>query len=218
MAAYLSICIRLSPTIFYFSNVLPNTRYEEEEHHSVDEECYLRSKGAVVEAYNVELRAYDDKKKRLQNRMARLTAACRGDTSRAIMNARQKLNAHIRTEPYGPEHRYEPMAKIGVWPNINRFKPGTPEDDDVDTPLDDRRGFRIFEISKSAMVCYFGTEDTEKKAQQRVTVEDFVTKKVKKYGQRGNYIGKGLVLAAVVAAAATAGIPYLLYGWTLGAW
>ena len=213
ISAYLSICIRLSPTIFYFSSVTPNTRYEQDEHHSLDEECYTESREAVVKAYDAEVKVFADKKAELEKAVAKLKAASKNDTSRVYKKAKGKLNAHIETEPYPPDSTYELMTKIGVWPNISRYKPGTLEDDETGTPLEERRGFRIFDISKGAAVCYLGTEDRLKRAEQRVALEDFVKKKIKKYGKKDRGVGKGVVLAAVAAAAA-AGIPYLLYGWT----
>jgi hypothetical protein len=211
LAAYLSLCIRLSPTIFYFSNVSPNTPYEQDEQHSVDAGGYTTSKQAVVTAYRAVAAAYQKKRAELEREIAKLKAAGNSDTSRGFRKALAKLNAHIAAQPDPPGQTHEALTKIGVWPNISRFKPGAPEDDDAKTPLESRLGFRILEVSKSAVVCYYGAESRAKRAEGRVRLEDFVERKMKRYGKEDAGFGKGVVFAT--AAAAAAGIPYLLYGW-----
>lgn len=213
IAAYLSICIRLSPTIFYFSNVSPNTPYNEDDQHSVNAECYTKSKEAVTKAYTAAAAAYQQKKNELEQEIARLKAAGKSDKSRVVKKAQAKLKRHLVTQPDPPEETHGALTKIGIWPNITRFKPGTQEDDDAATPLEKRRGLRIFEISRSAVMCYFGVESTKKRAEERVRLGDLVEKKLKD-GKKERGFGKGVALAT--AAAAAVGIRYLLYEWTAG--
>lgn len=215
LAAYLSLCIRLSPTIFYFSNVSPNTPYDEDQQHSVDARGYTKSKEAVVTAYRAAAAAYQQKRAELEREIAKLKAAGKSDTSRVFRKAQAKLDAHIAAQPDPPGQMHEALTKIGVWPNISRFKPGTQEDDETATPLASRRGCRIFEVSKSAVVCYYGPESRAKRAEGRVRLEDFVEQKVKRYGKKERGLGKGVVFAT--AAAAAVGIPYLLYVWPASA-
>lgn len=51
-AAYLATAIRLSPTIFFASDVQPREEYDEDEHKNLDDEGYSRSKKAVVDSYS----------------------------------------------------------------------------------------------------------------------------------------------------------------------
>lgn len=211
IAAYLSICIRLSPTIFYFSTVTPSTPYSEADHHSVDSDGWTRSRDAVLKAFGAKNEAYDKKKEALEGELAKLKAAGKSETSRVFKYAQAKLDAHVAAQPKPPSHTHAALTKVGAWPNISRFKPGTREDDDARVPLEKRKGFRIFEVCKSAVVCYYGLEQGRaKRAVKRVRLEDFAKEKVKRFGKRGSAVGKSVVIAA--AAAAVAGIPYFLYG------
>lgn len=214
IAAYLSICIRLSSTIFYFSSVTPNTPFDPEDQYSVETGAYIRSKEAVVNAYLSHRAAYQEKKEELEREIAKLDKGGKGATSRAGKKAQAKLIAHVRTQPHPPGQTHRALTKIGVWPSIRRFKPGTQEDDEDEVPLENRNGFRIFEVSKSAVVCYFGVENRAEGAGAGVRLATFVENKMKKHGTKEQGIGKGIILAA--AAAAIAGLPYLLYGRAAG--
>jgi hypothetical protein len=214
VAAYLSICVRLSPTIIYFSHVTPNTPYDNNDHHSVDAVTYTTSKQAVVKAFKETERVFDEKEKELEGEIAKLKAAGKGE-SRACKKAQAQLDAHVEAEPDEPEETHQALTKIAVWPSICRYKPGTKEDDDAATPLENRLGCRIFDISRSGVVCYFGVQNRVKRFQERVALQDFVDAKVKLHGKKESGVGKGVALAAVAAAAAS--LPYLLYGWTGGA-
>jgi hypothetical protein len=214
IAAYLSICIRLSPTIFYFSNVETNTPYDHEGHHSVDADGYQKSAEAIEAAYEVAAAKFRKKREEIEREIAKLRAAGKSDTSRAVKKVLAKLKAHFEMQPNPPGVTHEVLTKIAVWPNISRYKPGASGDDEAGIPLAERRGIRIFEVSKSAVVCYAGIENRIKRTQARVKLTAFVEEKMKKYAKKQGRLGTGVVLAT--AAAAAAGIPYFFYGLPAG--
>lgn len=212
-AAYLSICIRLSPTIIYFSHVTPNTPFDRNDHKSLETWLYYNSKKAVVKEFTETRRLFNKKQTELENEIAGLNAAGK-EASRAGQKALAQLDAHLLMEPHPPSETHRALAKIAVWPSICRFKPGSKKEDDDDKPLDDRRGFRIIDMIPSYAIFYYGLHDRVKRFEERVALQDFVDAKIKLHGQKESGVGKGVALAAVAAAAA--GLPYLLQGWTVG--
>src|SRR6266536_3131737 len=97
------------------------------------------------------------------------------------------------------------MTKIGVWTVITRYKPGSDKDDEDDMEgrtkaLVDKDGFRIMEISKSAVVCYYGRVREERRRIMRL--QDFDERKQKKVGQREGGLGKYAGMMALAGGAA----------------
>lgn len=212
VAAYLSICIRLSPTIFFFSHASPNMPYDREDQSCVSMRAYNLSKRKVVVAYNKNKAAYETKKQKLQGAIDHLEAAGKSATSRVYRSARQKLDSHLRTRPPTLQSTYRALAKICIWPSITRYKPGTKEDDDAERPLEERDGFRAFEISKSGVACYYGFADRAQRAKTEISLVEFVKNKKAKFGKKEPLLHRRTLLAAVAAVTATAGIPYFIYG------
>jgi hypothetical protein len=105
-------------------------------------------------------------------------------------------------------------VKIAIWPAIRRFKPGSSQDERLNTPLETRDGFRIFDVGKAAAVFYFGMENRREALKGRTGLERLARLKKRRYGEREPGVGRGVVLfAAAAAAAAVAGIPAaLVYG------
>lgn len=217
VAAYLSICVRLSPTIFFFSHVSPNTPYDREDQCYVNTRAYTLSKQTIVTAYNGGRAAHERKKQELEEVIVNLRAAGKSATSRACRSAQRKLDAHLLTRPQSLHSTHRALTKICIWPSITRYKPGTQADDDAARPLEDRDGFRAFEISKSGVTCYYGFADRLGRAKVGVRLVDFVAKKKIMYGKREPRLHKRTFLAAVAAVTATAGIPYLISGMGQGA-
>jgi hypothetical protein len=158
-AAYLSICIRLSPTIFHFVDVSPGTPYDYDDQHNLNSEIYTKSKEAVLEIHRRNLHRWT-----IERDDAALSVEAfptdSDKNSREGKRAIEKHNAILDNPPTPPGRVYRAICKIGVWPIINRYKPGSDEDDKVlEQPLHEKNGQRIVQICKSAIVCYYGRED-----------------------------------------------------------
>jgi hypothetical protein len=102
---------------------------------------------------------------------------CKGvePTDSRILAAQNEL-AYIETHPpTHPDQNYQALTKIAVWPVITRYKPGSAEDDRAvmdDGPLrqSEKDGMRIMQISKSALVNYYGrTDQSDRKSKVRLT-------------------------------------------------
>ena len=255
-AAYLSLCIRLSPTIFYFTSLSPGEAFQPDDQHTLETHIFTASKAQIVADYDAVLKPWNEKRIALQKHLADLTEEdetggsvaeqdkhgrpnTQGAIARAREAARKEARARKRNTPEAklkretdikeaqaeleacsktsPRHygfSYRAMAKVCAWPNIRRFKPGSLEEEQANTPLQFRTGFRIYDVSKSAAVMYFGTEDRVDRARQRVCLRGLVEEKQREYGAK-KWEGGGVVRAAAAYAlglAAFAALP----AWALG--
>jgi hypothetical protein len=157
-AAYLSLCIRLSPTIFSLNDVNPGTPWDDTDHHSLEDRLYTESKGAVLANFTGKRAIWEHRRVELDAEVNALDAAGKTET-RAGHNANTLLAAHLATEPKLSGWDYRPMVKIGVWPVITRYKPGGDEDDEkggCSKYLREKDGFRILQVAKGAVVVYYG--------------------------------------------------------------
>ncbi|TVY88802.1 hypothetical protein LAWI1_G004798, partial [Lachnellula willkommii] len=174
-AAYLSLAVRMSPTIFFWVDVSPGTFYDQDDQTSLDNTSYTRSKHAVLNAYTAARRQWVAEKQEIDDMVADLER--RGQiTTRKGTKAKQRQAAIQTQAPRQPTYEYRAMAKIGVWPSIKRFKPGSAEDEKRENekpgekiPLYMKNGSREYEISKGAVVCYYGK--VERKDDGRVGLE-----------------------------------------------
>ena len=201
-AAYLSLCIRLSATIFYFTPLLPNEGYQPEEQHCLEKESFDASRKAVVDEYTVAFNAWNERREWLGQEVRRIQVAGQIDQRRGV-KAKADLATHIKSPPVPIGATHRALCKIGVWPNIRRFKPGSKEEEkNGKVPLEEKTGFRIFEVSKSAGVFYFELQDRMEREKERVCLKGFVKGKRGKSG-----IGNGVVpyVLALTAAAAVLG-------------
>jgi hypothetical protein len=197
-AAYLSICIRLSPTIFHFNDLSPGTVYDSEETHSLEPDVWTQSKQAVTDAYSsarkVHLAARDNASKEIEE----LKKKGKG-RSWKLGRSERKLMKILEKEPKPPGQGYRARTKIAAWMAINRYKAGSEEDDDEDQELglEEKDGFRIMRVCKSAAVVYYGEERRE-----RIGLVEWVREKQGGLGMEGREIvGRVLAVAALGAAA-----------------
>jgi hypothetical protein len=157
-AAYLSLCIRLSPTIFSLNDISPGTPWDDTDHHSLEDGLYSESKEAVLANFTAKRTAWEERRLELNTELKALETTGKIET-RAGHTAHALLAAHLATEPKLSGWDYRPMAKIGVWPVITRYKPGGDEDDEkggCSKYLREKDGFRIWQIGKGAVVVYYG--------------------------------------------------------------
>jgi hypothetical protein len=207
-AAYLSLAVRMSPTIFFWVDVTPGTFYDRDEQTSLDNISYTRSKQAVTDAYHSARAQWVDRKKVIDDTVTYLEN--RGlITTRKGTKAKQRQAAIQTQVPRQPPYEYRAMAKIGVWPSIKRFKPGSAEDEkrERDNPCEKipllmKNGDREYEISWSVVLCYYGK--IERKDDGRVSLEEYVQEKQRKWDPtgRGFEMGKRPIIASILAASA----------------
>ncbi|TVY34420.1 hypothetical protein LOCC1_G007075 [Lachnellula occidentalis] len=206
-AAYLSLTVRMSPTIFFWVDVSPGTFYDQDDQTSLDSISYTRSKHAVTSAYTSARSQWVAEKQEIDDLVADLES--RGQIATRKGTKAKQRQAAIQTQaPRQPSYEYRAMAKIGVWPSIKRFKPGSAEDEKRENdnpsekiPLYMKNGSREYEISKGAVVCYYGK--TERKDDGRFGLEEFVELKQKEWNPKvRELVGKTPIIATIVGASA----------------
>ena len=181
MAGYLSIAIRLSPTIFFFNSASPGDHWQDDDHISVDEEAYSASKAFLEEPYKAAFDIWKADYDVLQTQLKaaepelRFMEQPKTEAGQALA-VRMKAMRDDPTRPMPPGSTHRALVKIGILPNIRRFKPGGQMDDDANEPLHSRTGFRIREMHKAHVLCYFGDERIPERAKQWVSLSlhDFV--------------------------------------------
>jgi len=191
-AAYLSLCIRQSPSIFYFYPVTPGTHFDRGDQINADSISYTKSKQAVTDAYNAAYTRWLADKKAIDAEVA--SKAAQGPT-RDFKRAQAKQFAITAQAPPPPSTDYRAMAKIGIYPMITRYKPGSKQNDECEAvypckpiPLHKKDGFRDRIISLAGVVCYYGRKDTE----GHLHLEDFVEEKKKEWNPDGEGLPLGL--------------------------
>ena len=210
-AAYLSLCIRLSPTIFYFTRLSPNEAFQPDDQHCLESEIFTRSKQKIVDNFDALNKQWNEKKTKLEADLEVLGTGASIELEQG-KQLKTELAAHLATRPRHFALSYRALLKIGAWPNIRRFKPGSVEQEEAGIPLEQRTGCRIYEVSKSAGVFYFGIEGRAERAKRSVCLRALVASKQKEYGaQRAGSREAGWAMTAVpyvLAVVGTAAIPY----------
>lgn len=168
-AGYLSICIRLSPTVLYMVPALPNTSFDPVDHTVAAPEILQRSCDAWERNHEMRTAAWE-------NEYLELDAAYSKAPSPRKLKA---LDALALQKPLTPKRTMRPMAKICIWPTIRRFKPGSTDDEKNKAKLQDSDGHRIREISRGLAVFYLGVDDMATRARQKRPLGAFVTEQKK---------------------------------------
>jgi hypothetical protein len=200
-AAYLSLCIRLSPTIFYFTDVVPGAPFDNDEQASLEMELYSQSKQAVVDAHAAARRTHQRNLRVANREVARLTAE---NANKWRLGRAQRKVAVLGPAPLLPIQTHRAMAKIGVWPGIRRFKAGSSREEKEDQRkfLGDKDGFRIYDIGKAAIVCYFGPQ--VRTAKDRVALAKFVRNKESVYWSLVKWYGFSVTVGVGIVGVAAA--------------
>ena len=157
-AAYLSLCTKLSATIFTFNDVSPGTHWDDKDYYNLEADLYFQSRTAVLDDYEHRQKAWNERLQKLNAELDSLKNAGKADTG-AGDRVWQELAAHQTAIPSDPGRDYRPMCKIGVWPVITRYKPGGDEDDEkgeCSRFVREKDGFRILQLAKGAVVLYYG--------------------------------------------------------------
>ena len=204
-AAYLSLCIRLSRTIFHFVEILPGEYYSPGDQENIEMESWSISKDEELRNFEARQEFWLKRKGEAEQKFKTLEEAGEAHTHKGKKVA-GKLRKIKERQPKPPQQTHRAITKIGVWPVITRYKPGSDKDDEDDKEgrtkaLVDKDGFRIMEISKSAVVCYYGSVREERRRIMRL--QDFVERKQREFGRRGGSLRKyaGMMMLAGGAAA-----------------
>lgn len=183
-------------------------------------EYYTESKERVIQAFKQDWEEWLSLQAAAQQKLWKLeeegkmhtksTASLKDVTKRVLTKEYQKASqAKLDIDKQKPRPlglMYRAMCKMSVWPVITRYKPGSEEDDRKEKvgrkiKLQEKNGFRIFQISKAAVVSYFG--EVERKA--RVGLEEHV--KLKRAAKGSGFMGS-VVMGTM--AAAVLGMGYIL--------
>lgn len=137
-----------------------------------------------------------------------------GTTQQQVTDAQMKFSAIDNNPPTPPGQKYRALTKIGVWPVITRYKAGGDHDDDSPCPdgslrLSEKDGMRILQISKGAVVNYYGVDGIEK--QRPVRLVKWVADKKKTLGRWGEVERANTLVTAAICVAGFVGL-----GWQLG--
>ncbi|EHK96263.1 hypothetical protein M7I_8057 [Glarea lozoyensis 74030] len=151
-AAYLSLLIRLSPTIFYLLDTPPGTIYTSDLHENISPESWTLSKNTVLKTYDRSLAAYEARLAAAQARLRELIPAGKLHTAQGRQAKKEFARAKL-SKPLRPERTHRAQCKISCFPNVKRFKPGSYRDEDL--PLYAKRGSREVEIIKAQITCYY---------------------------------------------------------------
>lgn len=199
-AGYLSICIRHSKTILYFTKTLLNDEYNEDDHCSTEAEVYSASKQAVATAYQNDVDIFQTKEIALQSEFDELEKA---QKTKAAGRKKTEIEAHHKNRPIPPSRIYAPLAKIIIWPMIKRFEAGGLDDEIHGEKLENRKGMRIFDIAKSAIVTYYGIKDYRHRESRKLSLEEFVEDQLKLLRENNSSSWYKLCLSAVSVAGTT---------------
>ncbi|KAH8596558.1 hypothetical protein B0O99DRAFT_705806 [Bisporella sp. PMI_857] len=190
-AGWLSIAMRLSPTIFYMSSAFPGTEWDRDDHFSVDNEAYAASK-SVIEKPSLEKRGkWEAAYNKILGEPTKVELNLSSDNelqtdlgSRYYEQLKQAKESPLR--PIPPNRNHRALTKIGITPNIRRYKPGSKLDDDAGEPLWNRDGLRIREMLSANTLVYYGLERGPERDGTMVDLNDHI-KEVK-----ARFFGEGV--------------------------
>ncbi|KAE8450620.1 hypothetical protein EG329_005964 [Mollisiaceae sp. DMI_Dod_QoI] len=128
-AAYLSIAVRLSPTIFYFTPLSPGDTYDANDHLNFSMLAYTISKQTVIDNHQKATDAYSLAAKPKERTYKRLVRAGREHTAEGNA-AFTQLQEVQKTAPQNPGSTHRALVGIASWPVVTRFKAGGEEDDE----------------------------------------------------------------------------------------
>ena len=209
-AAYLSLSMKLSPTIFSFNEVFPGTHYDDKDIYCLELDLYQQSKNAVLSDFRMRFGVWDTRRRALAATLTALEQAGKRDTRKGD-RAEEEHARHLQSQPTYSDRDYRAMCKIGVWPVITRYKPGGDEDDEkgeCSRHIREKDGFRILQMAKGAAVVYLGWVGKNATgmpepdpAGERVRLRTWVQQKVDESKRGGGLRPSNKIVAGVGAVA-----------------
>jgi hypothetical protein len=169
-AAYLSILIRLSPTIFHFSAAWPGSDIHTDMHESITPSAFERSKDKVKRGYKREKRGWEVEVRK-KNGMVELLSEDGLGERREGRDAKRERERLYREKPRSVNQTHKPGVKIHVWPCIKRRKPGSGFDEEH-TPLHEMRGEREVLMGMGKVVVFCERRDNS--VHEFISLQDFI--------------------------------------------
>lgn len=177
-AAWLSVAVRLSPTIIHFSHVAPGANFEDEEMMSLDPTGWRASKQVHVDAYALAIKPLKRNVRKAQKAYDALPEMIRklpgSDETKAGTPEYKALIAAKKLiyEFPQPTQTHRAMAKICCWPTIRRYSPGS------GYLGGEQDGFRIFLLNTTMAVFYYGKERRGSEDPEKVTATEYAAKRM----------------------------------------
>lgn len=214
-AAYLSLCVRMSPTILQFYDTTPGSNWEDKDMYCLETADYTKSKDAEIAAHTQRhidwFRLYHPLSETLKDLDQLVVDNIVSKTDKVHNDAFTAVARSLAQQPIAPGRTHRALTKISVWPVITRYKPGGDADDkEPNKPLLEKDGFRIFYIAKAAVLCYYGRENVPQ--HDKIRLADFVKTK-QGNGQKGKGVFRAdgpvsAVARSLAAASAVGGMAY----------
>ncbi|TGO65491.1 hypothetical protein BCON_0002g00750 [Botryotinia convoluta] len=208
--AYLSICIRISPTIIHTVSLIPGTAYKPDEHTSILQTSWTLSKTVVQNNWNRDREELEIERAEAEGYViayrnagnARLESNAGLRALRRLQNVQKKLADH---KPPGFTH--EAGVKIAIWPVTKRYWAGNSK------PGGDMDGQSVFNVTTAGAVFYY-----KEKGKPIEPLLDFVAEKKKKLGGRYERVKDLLAVLGLLSLGAFVVLLYVV-GWAaLVAW
>ncbi|KAF7911181.1 uncharacterized protein EAF01_002689 [Botrytis porri] len=174
-AAYLSICIRISPTIIHTVSLMPGTAYTPDEHTSILQNSWTLSKTVVQNNWNRDREELEIERAKAEGYViaysnagkARLESNAGLRALRRLQDVQKKL-----ADQKPPGFTHEAGVKIAIWPVTKRYWAGNSK------PGGDMDGQSVFNVTTAGAVFYY-----KEKGKLVEPLLDFVAEKEKKLGR-----------------------------------
>ncbi|KAG4427531.1 hypothetical protein IFR05_016987, partial [Cadophora sp. M221] len=179
-AAYLSLCVKLTPSIIQMHDLRPGDRWHPDDMHCLDTEAFVDSKRTIGDDWRQErhsIRVRAGKKRVLMEGLEdKLSGEDEGEGEggreemekryRKVRGECEELERRLAEKDSNPpSFTHRALIKLAVWPVIRRYTPGSAEEEKdgkrsggSKKPLREKDGFRIFMIGKGAVLAYCGRE------------------------------------------------------------
>ncbi|CAG8978926.1 hypothetical protein HYALB_00011188 [Hymenoscyphus albidus] len=154
-AAYLSLCIRVSPTIFWWEETRPGTLFTAEEHTIVDAVSWQESKNAQLTLHVKDITAWRATKEKALAAVRKKLAEGKIYSHHGFAKVEQLENIKALRPAFATD-AFRAKVKIAVWPAIKRFKEGHWKEEGTSLPAWEKRGMREIPMSTSLVLCYYG--------------------------------------------------------------
>ncbi|KAK6612527.1 hypothetical protein H4I96_01740 [Botrytis cinerea] len=175
-AAYLSICIRISPTIMHTVSLIPGTAYKPEEHTSIFQNSWTLSKTIVQNNWQRDGEELEAERARAEGYVlgyknagvGRIESNAGLRALRRLQDVQKKLADH---KP--PGYTHQASVKIAIWPITKRYWAGNSK------PGGDMDGQSVFDVTTAGAIFYYKEKDRPVEP-----LLEFVAQKKKKLGRR----------------------------------
>lgn len=207
-AAYLSICIRISPTIMHTVSLIPGTAYKPEEHTSIFQNSWTLSKTIVQNNWQRDGEELEAERARAEGYVlgyknagvGRIESNAGLRALRRLQDVQKKLADH---KP--PGYTHQASVKIAIWPITKRYWAGNSK------PGGDMDGQSVFDVTTAGAIFYYKEKDRPVEP-----LLEFVAQKKKKLGRRYRRAKDLLAVLGLLSLGALAVLLYVFGGGSIG--